>query len=68
MPIDLLLPDKHGVSQAHAMFVSQSQFHREKISKSQDKNCERYGEILMPSAAQASLNASAGVFQPREAR
>ena len=31
MPIDLLLPDKHGVSQAHAMFVSQSQFHREKI-------------------------------------
>lgn len=31
MPIDLLLPDKHGVSQAHAMFVFQSQFHREKI-------------------------------------
>ena len=31
MPIDLLLPDKHGVSLAHAMFVFQSQFHREKI-------------------------------------
>lgn len=36
--------------------------------KSQDKNCERYGEILIPSAAQASLKASAGVFQPKEAR
>lgn len=33
MPIDLLLPDKHGVSLAHAMFVFQSQFHREKILK-----------------------------------
>ena len=40
MPIDLLLPDKHGVSQAHAMFVSQFQFHREKIlKKSKNLSC-----------------------------
>ena len=48
MPIDLLLPDKHGVSQAHAMFVSQSQFHREKIlKKSKNLSCILFRVMLL---------------------
>lgn len=48
MPIDLLLPDKHGVSQAHAMFISQSQFHREKIlKKSKNLSCILFRVMLL---------------------
>ena len=48
MPIDLLLPDKHGVSQAHAMFISQSQFHREKnLKKSKNLSCILFRVMLL---------------------
>jgi hypothetical protein len=49
-----------------SIIVENRETRKRKEPQNQDKNCERYGEILIPSAARAALKATAGVFQPGE--